>query len=139
MANEFDSKEYQFKDIQVVMAGRDIATLKEIKFGLKRDKEYNFSRGDQPHSIQHGNLEGSGSIKVTQGELDRLIEVSPKGDCTLLIFGILVAFAPELGTKQSAFALNGVELTEWELGMAQGDKMAEVDLPFMFLNLVKVA
>lgn len=139
MSIEFDSKEYQFKDIQVVLAGRDIATLKEIKFSLKRDKEYNYGRGDLPNSIQHGNVEGSGSIKIAQSEFDRLMIASPKQDITLLIFSILVAFAPELGTKQSAYAIAGAEFTEWELGMAQGDKMAEIDLPFMFIDVKKVA
>jgi len=137
MANEFDSKQYQFKDIQVVLAGENIADFKEIKFSLKRDKEYNFGRGDTPQSIQHGNLEGAGSVKLMQSALERLIAVAPKGDITLLRTSVIVAFAPELGTKQSVFSLVGLEFTEWELGMAQGDKMAEIDLPIMFLDIKK--
>lgn len=135
MATYFDSKEYQFKDLQVVVAGEPLAELKELKYGLKRDKEYNYGRGDKPNSIQHGNLEGSGNIKLTQSALERLVAKAPNGDITLLQFNIVAAYAPELGDKQSVDIIQMAEVTEWAKGMAQGDKLAEIDLPIMFLDV----
>jgi len=137
MSFSFDSKQYAFKDIQAVIAGENVAEFAEVKFGSKRDKEYSYYRGDKAHSIQWGNIENSGSIKLSQAAVERLMDKAPEQDITQLQINVVIAFAPELGTKRTTFTLLAVEFTEWEIGMAQGDKKAEIDLPIMFLRVAK--
>lgn len=132
----FESKQYEWKDIQLVLAGDEIAGVQEIKYTQKREKEFLYGRGSNPHSIQSGNVEVTGEIKVFQSELEKLILKSPGGDITRLGgLTMTVAYAPELGGRQTADVLLGVEFTEASKGMAQGDKAAEITLPFMALGV----
>ena len=51
----FNSREYEWSDITVVMGGRNITGLRGIKYNTKREKELLHAKGNKPHSIQRGN------------------------------------------------------------------------------------
>ena len=111
----FNSREYEWADITVVMGGRNITGLRGIKYNIKREKELLHAKGNKPHSVQRGNYDYSGEISLVQSEYLALREAA-KGDA--MTTDILI----------------GVEFTEDNTEWKQGDKNLEKAIPFIFLN-----
>lgn len=141
---EFNSKEYAFVNMSVSYLGTKISTLRGLKFKVTKEKEALYATGNKPHSIQHGNKAYEGELKILQSGLKQLNDAALAAgyeDVTDFAFDISVAFSPKKITGQSKierFILVGAEVTEFELGMEQGDKFAEVTLPLIALDVKKV-
>lgn len=45
----FDSREYEWADITVILAGRDVTGLRGIKYSEKQEKEAIYAKGCEPH------------------------------------------------------------------------------------------
>lgn len=134
----FNSREYEWNDISVVMAGRLVTGLRGIKFGSKQEKEHLFAKGNKPHSIQRGNISYSGEITITQSEYETLL-ASAKGDVLNAQFDVVVSYGnPSKGEASATRILVGCEITDDEEEWKQGDKFLEKRLPFLFVDL-KVA
>lgn len=135
----FDTKQFQYKDISLIIDGEDITGFTNIKFKSSREKEFLRGKGDEPYEIQHGNKSYEGEIGLWQSTLENLIRRSPNGDITLLRVEVVVMFAQQETAKLSGYRLGALEFTDTEIGMSQGDKFAEITLPIMFLGLKKIA
>lgn len=135
----FDSKQFQYKDIKMTIDGEEIVGFTSVRFKPSRDKEYLRGRGDQPHEIQHGNLEYEGEVGLWQSTVEQLMAKSPGGDITLFRGELIVMFAQTETDKISGYRLTAMEFDEADMGMSQGDKSMEIKLPIKFLGLKKVA
>lgn len=131
----FNSREYEWADISVVMAGRTVTGIRAIKYTKSQEKEALYAKGNLPHSIQHGNKSYAGSITLLQSELEA-IEQASDGDALDANFDIMIAYGnPLKGDVIQTDYIKGAELTEIPKGMSQGDKFAEIELPFIALDI----
>lgn len=135
---DFNAAEYAWKDIEVVLLGRPIARLLEIKYKVTKETKEIYGRGQNPLGIQEGNKKYEGELKIGQSELESLInkaqQLVPGSDPTdLPQFNIAIAYA-KAGVVRTD-VLIGVKLHEFEKSMKQGDSDMEVSLPFKCLGI----
>lgn len=132
----FDSREYEWADIAVVMAGRDVTGIRGVSYKSSQEKEALYAKGNKPHGIQRGNKSYDGSIRILQSELDALNEAAG-GDVLDVNFNIVVSYGnPSKGDVIKTDLLQGVEITETPKAMNQNDKFMEIELPLLMLNIV---
>lgn len=130
----FNSREYQWSDITVTVGGRIIEGFRGIEYKDTKEKEALYGKGDQPVSIQHGNVSHEGSLTVTRSEYQALREA---GGGTLLDMQVDITISygdPAKGDTMRTDKLLGVEFTEEPDSWSQGDKYSEHQLPFIFLR-----
>ena len=130
----FNSREYEWADIDVVMAGRPVTGIRGIKYNTKKEKELVYAKGNKPHAVQSGNYDHSGDITVLQSEYNALRQAA-KGDILSVSLDIVVAYGnPTRGDAITTDILVGVEFTEDNTEWKQGDKFQEKTIPFVFLD-----
>lgn len=131
----FNSREYEYADITVLVGGKDLLGLRGVKYSVKQEKELIYGKGNLPHSIQKGNKSYEGEITVLQSELETLIANSPNRDLMDLQFDTVVCYGnPSNGDTMLTDKLVGCQITEYDKEMKQGDKFMEVTLPIIFLR-----
>ena len=109
--------------------------FRAISYTKSQEKEALYAKGNLPHSIQHGNKSYEGSVTLLQSELEAL-ELAAGGDALDASFDIVVSYGnPLKGDTIQIDLIKGAELTEVPKGMSQGDKFAEIELPFIALEV----
>ena len=130
----FNSREYEWSDVNVVAAGRPVTSIRGVKYSSKQEKEVLHAKGNKPHSIQRGNKTYDGELTVTQSEYEAL-RAAGGGDILDISIDIVVAYGnPSKGDVITTDLLMGVEFTEDNTEWKQGDKFQEKSLPFIFLD-----
>lgn len=131
----FDSREYEFADLTLILGGKDITGFRGIKYGSKQEKEPVYGKGNEPLKIQKGNKSYEGELTILQSELETLIANSPNGDILDLQLDAVVAYGnPSRGDVLITDVLQGIQFTEEAKDWTQGDKFAEIKLPFIYLR-----
>ncbi len=131
----FSTKEYEWSDINVIIAGRPVTGIRGVSYTKKQEKEAIYAKGNKPVSIQHGNKSYEGSITLLQSELEAL-EIAAGGDALDAQMNLIVSYGnPTKGDVVKTDLIEGAEITEIPKGMKQGDKFAEIELPFIALNI----
>lgn len=134
----FDSKnpEYQWSDVQLMMLGKLVTRVRGVKFAMKKEKEYLFARGENPHAIQTGNKMPEGELTLLQSEVEALQNgLQPHEDLTdLTEFNIVVSFVKKGSPAVHTYILKGCQFTEDPRELKQNDKFMELSLPIMFLR-----
>lgn len=129
-----NTREYEWSDVTVVLAGRLVTGLRGIKYGAKQEKELLHAKGNNPHSIQRGNKTYDGEITLLQSEYEALRKASG-GDILDASMDIVAAYGnPTAGDVITTDMLIGVEFTEDSTEWKQGDKFQEKTLPFIYLD-----
>lgn len=130
----FNSREYEWSDVNVVAAGRPVTGIRGVKYSSKQEKEVLHAKGNKPHSIQRGNKTYDGELTVTQSEYEAL-RAAGGGDILDISIDIVVAYGnPSKGDVITTDLLMCVEFTEDNTEWKQGDKFQEKALPFIFLD-----
>lgn len=130
----FNSREYEWSDVNVVAAGRPVTGIRGVKYSSKQEKEVLHAKGNKPHSIQRGNKTYDGELTVTQSEYEAL-RAAGGGDILDISIDIVVAYGnPSKGDVITTDLLMDVEFTEDNTEWKQGDKFQEKSLPFIFLD-----
>ena len=130
-----NTREYEWADVTVVVAGRPVTGLRGVKYGAKQEKEALHGAGNKPMSIQRGNKTYEGELTVTQSEYEALRRASG-GDLLDASLDIVASYGnPSKGDVITTDLLIGVEFTEDNTEWKQGDKFQEKTLPFLFLDL----
>ena len=139
----FDSKQYSWANVEVVMLGRPLIGIRGVKYKISQEKEPVYGRGNKPLAIQSGNKKYEGSIDLLQSEAEALEKaaIAAGGDdiFDLAGFDITVAYVPKDSATVSVDIIKGVSFSESEKGMKQGDKNMEVSLSFIALDIQKQA
>lgn len=129
-----NTREYEWSDVTVVMAGRLITGLRGVKYSAKQEKELLHAKGNKPHSIQRGNKTYDGEITLLQSEYEALKQACG-GDILDAIVDVVAAYGnPSAGDVVTTDVLVGVEFTEDNTEWKQGDKFQEKTLPFLFID-----
>lgn len=130
-----NTREYEWSDVTVVLAGRLVTGLRGVKYSAKQEKELLHAKGNKPHSIQRGNKTYDGEITLLQSEYEALKKASG-GDILDASIDIVAAYGnPTAGDVVTTDMLVGVEFTEDNTEWKQGDKFQEKTLPFIFIDL----
>lgn len=137
----FDSREYEYADVKMSMLGYEASGLRHITYKKSQEKEAVYGQGNQPKSIQRGNKAYEGSLALLKSDLDAYNEAARAAgyeditDVPGNLIIITVVYQKQSSTLLKVDTCINVEFTEFEDGMAQGDKFKEVTLPFIFLRL----
>jgi hypothetical protein len=131
----FNSREYEWADITVIVGGADLLTIRAVKFKKKREKEAVYAKGRQPYAIQSGNDSYEGEIEILKSGYDAL-EDAAGGNILDLKADMLVSYGnPANGDVIRTKRITGVSFSESEEAAKQGDKFMPVTLPFMALGM----
>ena len=129
-----NGREYEWADLTLILAGRDVIGIRGAEYGPKQDKEHLYGKGNEPLSIQRGNKTYEGTLTVLQSELETLKLL---GRGTILRLNLNAVFAygnPSEGDVMTVDKLFGIQFTEEVKGWQQGAKSMEVQLPFIYLR-----
>lgn len=135
----FNSKEYEYADIKVMILGRELSGLRGLTYKKNQEKELVYGAGNQARAIQRGNKKYEGTLMVLKSELDdmnaaaRIAGYDDITDVPGKLINIVCTYDNGDGLRTDSMI--HAEFTEFEDGMKQGDKMKEVSLPFIFLRL----
>ncbi len=139
-----NGREYEWADISILFGGIPISGFREIKYKKAAEKEVMYAKGRDAHSIQRGNNAVTGNLTFTQSQLYALDAAVAKGDLLDVQVDIVVSYGAEINSALGAGkavintrVIKGVEFTEFEEGMSQGDKFMEIPMPFLALNILK--
>lgn len=130
----FNAEEYGFKDLQVVLLGRPIIGLRNIRYKVMQEKANVHGAGSKPIARTRGNVNFEGEVKVLMSELRALLQSQgnpAKGVISIKPFDVVAAYAPEVGDIITTDILKYVEFTECEINVNQGDQQIEVTLPII--------
>lgn len=129
-----NTREYEWSNVNVVMAGRMVTGLRGVEYEAKQDKEHLHAKGDKPHSIQRGNKTYEGTIDILQSEYEALKQACG-GDILDASMDIIASYGnPSKGDPITTDILVGVEFTSDKTKWKQGDKFQEKSLPFLYLD-----
>lgn len=138
-----NGREYEWADIFIVVGGVPVVGFREINYKREVEKEPMYAKGRKAHSIQSGNETVTGSLTFTQSQFEAL-EAATGGDILSAKVDIVVAYGVEMNAASATSAvistdtIVGAEFTEYEKGMAQGDKFMEIPMPFVALDILNV-
>jgi hypothetical protein len=130
----FNSREYEWADITLILGGADITGIRSIKYMEKAEKEALYAKGRFPHSIQTGNVAFEGEISLLQSEYEALVESSAKKT----VLGLSLDAEISYGNPPDAIVTDrmiALQFTEAGKDSKQGDKFIEIKLPFIALRL----
>ena len=131
----FNSREYEWSDISVALAGRVVTGLRGVKYSQKQEKELIYGKGNKPMAIQHGNVDYSGEVAITQSEYEAL-KLATGGKILEASFDLIVVYGdPSKGQATVTDTLLNCEITEDNTEWSQGDKFQEKALPIIFLDI----
>ena len=129
----FNSKEFAWVDVNVVLLGRPVSGLRGIEYKSKRTKEALYATGRKARGIQMGRKEYEGTITVLQSELIAMNAAAKQAgydDITDLEFDIIVSYISESGVVQTEKVI-GASITEAPNSIKEGDLYSEHALPFI--------
>lgn len=139
----FDSREFEWADIKVVLFSREISGLRGLTYKKTQDKEAIYGAGNRPLSIQRGNKKYSGTLTILKSEFDLLnVAAVAAGYSDIVdvpgkLISITVAYKKEGDAYIKVDHIVNVEFTDFEEGMKQGEAHKEVTLPFICLGISK--
>jgi len=133
----FNSKQYAFSDVSVIILGRELQGFRGVKYSVKTEKEVLHGRGRKAFSIQQGAESVEGELMLLQSEVEALRAavkaVNPTYKLTDVAFDIVVTYGN--GLTAVTDIIQGAEFTEYEKGMESADKFMEISLPFLALDV----
>lgn len=133
----FNSREYEWADVTLLLGGKDITGARGVKYTIKQEKEAVYGKGNEPIAIQKGNKSYEGEIAVLQSELET-IRLNGGGTILNLQLDAVVAYGnPSNGDVMMTDVIQGVQFTEETHELKQNDKQMEVTLPFIALRVKK--
>ncbi|HUM50486.1 MAG TPA: hypothetical protein PK431_01680 [Chitinophagales bacterium] len=129
----FDSSEYAWKDIEIVVLGRTLIRVLDVKYKASQKLEGIYGRGQNPVGIQEGNYAYKGELKIGQSELEAMtLKAKQLGFRSILKLKFDVNISYSLDGVLVRDVCKSGRIEEYEKGMKQGDTNMEIALPFMF-------
>jgi len=135
----FDSKDCEWADMTVMIAGATLTKITGIKYKASQEKKLLYAAGSEPISIQSGNRSYEGQIKVLKGAIDdmnRAAKAAGGDDIMDLRFDIVVTYKAKGTRALQTDTLVNVEVSNFEKGWDQGAQSMEVSLPIVFMKLI---
>lgn len=131
----FNSREYEWADVSLLMGGRDVTGIRGIKYSEKIEREAIYAKGRYPHSIQSGNVAYEGEITMLQSEYQALVLAGGGSVFNLTLNAVISYGNPSNGDVMLTDMVEHIRFTEAAKEFKQGDKSLEVTLPFVALRV----
>lgn len=132
----FNSEEYSFNNMTIVMGGRPVAGCLGLKYKISRKTTHIYAKGRTPHARTKGNKVYTGTLTLLRSELIAFEKSLGNGkDCTDATFDIIAAYG-EVGSLITTDMLKDVDITECERGLMEGDEFEKIELPIMIGTLL---
>lgn len=131
----FNSRQYEWADLTLVLGGRDVTGIRGVKYTEKAEKEALFAKGRFAHSIQTGNIAVEGEITMLQSEYEALVSAGNGSVLGLNLDGVFSYGNPAAGDAMITDRVVGISFTEAAKEFKQGDKFMEITLPFVALSV----
>ena len=121
--------------MRLTVGGRPITRARSVRYKRSKEKELLYGTGDEPVSIQSGNVAYDGELGLLRSEYETLAAAGG-GSVLDLQTDIVVSYGnpPDVMVTDKLLAC---QFTEEENSMSQGDKNEEITLPFIFLRKLK--
>ena len=133
----FDSRQYEWADVSVSIGGKDIVTIRAVKWDRETEYEELYGKGRDAISIQRGNNKNSGEFELLQSDFDA-IEKAAGGDILKAVVDCQVAFGdPEQGDAIITHRALGCRFPKDSYELKQGDKFAAIKLPWIARKIQK--
>jgi hypothetical protein len=129
----FNSRQYEWADVTLVLGGVDVTAIRSIKYSEKAEKEALFAKGRHAHSIQTGNIAVEGEITMLQSHYESLVSAGNGSILGLSLDAVVGYGNPAAGDPLITDRIIGVSFTEAAKELKQGDKFMEITLPFVAL------
>lgn len=130
-----NGRQYEFADLSLFLGGRDVTGFRGIKYSTKQEKEVLYGKGNRGLSIQKGNISHEGEITLTQSELETLKALGGGSILGLNLSAVVVYGNPAKGDVMITDKLDGIQFTEETKDFKQGDKFADITIPFICLDI----
>ena len=132
-----NTREYEWADVTVVVAGRDVTGIRGVSYTAEQEKEALYAKGNKPHGIQRGNKAYTGSLRLLQSEYDAL-NAAAGGDVLNVSFDVVVSYGnPSKGDIVHTDLLKGVEITSKPKTLNQNDKFMVIERPLLLLDVIE--
>lgn len=131
----FNSRQYEWADITLILGGRDITGVRGVKYTEKIEREAVYAKGRYPHHIQSGNISYEGEITMLQSEYEALVQAGDGSILSLCLDGLFAYGNPSAGDNLITDRAMGIRFTEAAKELKQGDKFQEITLPFICLKI----
>lgn len=135
----FNSREYEWADLTLLLGGSDMVGIRAVKYKESIERAPVYAKGRHPHSIQSGNVAYEGEITVLQSDYERLVMAGGGSVLNLNLQGVFAYGNPSQGDSIMTKTATGIQFTEAENELNQGDQFMEVTLPFVALNINQLA
>lgn len=133
----FNSREYEWADITIIVGGRDITGIRGVKYTRKIEREAVYAKGRRPRAIQSGNESFEGEFVMLKSSWDA-VQDAAGGDAFSLSVDAEVGYGnPAEGNALRADRIEGIRFTEDTIDFKQGDKFAEITVPWIALGVNK--
>lgn len=129
----FNSDEYAWKDLNIVVAGRPVTGFRGLKYKTARTVTDIYASGDKPHARTKGNKTYTGELILLQSEYNALEEAAQAlgfEDVTDITFNITSVYGKDPRARIKTDQLLHFDIEEIEKGMKQDDPNMEITLPF---------
>ncbi|MCT4181644.1 hypothetical protein ATE49_04775 [Elizabethkingia miricola] len=130
---KINGREYEWGDLTLMLGGRDIAGFRGFKSSKKVEREPVHAKGRQPRSIQTGNFTYEGEITMLTSEFQALQRAGKGTILSLMLDALLCYGNPTEGNAMTTKRVESLMFTAEEEEWKQGDKFAEVSIPFVAL------
>lgn len=131
----FNSRDYEWADITLMLGGRDMTGIRGIKFGEKAEREPYYGKGRHAQSIQTGNIAVDGELVLKQSDVLVLKKSAKNGSLLSLSLDAIVNFGdPAEGNAMETYLITGIRFLEDNKDIKQGDKFMEITIPFIALR-----
>lgn len=127
----FNSRQYEWADLTLILGGRDVTGIRGVKYGEKIELEPLHAKGRIAHSIQSGNITVEGEITVLQSEYEALVKSGGGTILSLSLDGLFAYGNPSAGDAMITDRVLGIRFQEYSKELKQGDKFMEMTLPFL--------
>ena len=137
----FDYQESTWKEMIIAISGAPVTKVRGVKYAIESDDEALHAAGDEPISIQSGNIKYTGSFKFLKGALDDFqVAAKSAGARSIIdvIFTITVSYLAGDGRTLMTDTLGNCKISKWEKAWEQGAKYMDIEVPVNFLTLVTV-
>lgn len=129
-------RQYEWGDITLILGNRDMVGITGIKYGEKAEREASHAKGRYAHSIQTGNISVDGEVTLLQSEVIALQKSGKNNSILSLNLDAIVNYGdPSEGDMMRTDRIIGLRFTEDIKDWKQGDKRAEITLPFIALRV----
>ena len=131
----FDSRQYEWADLTLILGGRDITGIRAVKYEEAIEREALYAKGRSPHSIQSGNISYKGEIAMLQSDYEALVKAGKGSVLSLNLDGLFAYGNPSTGDALMSDRASGIRFLSAAKDLKQGDKFQEIKLPFVCLNI----